>query len=51
MQFAFSGLHQLCGALGDGAGALPTPQQAALGVAFGLRSGPPPDRFLVGLAT
>jgi DNA-binding CsgD family transcriptional regulator len=49
--FPFSGLHQLCGELGDRAGALPEPQQAALGVAFGLRSGPPPDRFLVGLAT
>ncbi|RFU20074.1 ATP-binding protein [Geodermatophilus marinus] len=51
MYFAFSGLHQLCAALGDGAGALPEPQQVALGVAFGLRGGPPPDRFLVGLAT
>ncbi len=50
-QFAFSGLHQLCGDLEDGAGALPEPQQDALGVAFGLRSGPPPNRFLIGLAT
>jgi DNA-binding CsgD family transcriptional regulator len=50
-QFAFSGLHRLCGELGGRAGALPEPQQVALGVAFGLRSGPPPDRFLVGLAT
>ena len=30
---------------------LPTPQQDALGTAFGLRSGGAPDRFLVGLAT
>ena len=49
-QFAFSGLHQLCAPLLDRAGALPEPQQAALGVAFGLRGGAAPDRFLVGLA-
>ena len=48
--FAFSGVHQLCAPLLDRAGALPEPQQAALGVAFGLRSGTAPDRFLVGLA-
>src|SRR6266436_2538153 len=29
---------------------LPDPQRDALGVAFGLRAGDPPDRFLVGLA-
>jgi DNA-binding CsgD family transcriptional regulator len=51
VQFAFSGLHQLCAPLLHHAGALPDPQQAALGVAFGLREGPAPDRFLVGLAT
>ncbi|GAA1185538.1 helix-turn-helix transcriptional regulator [Pseudonocardia alaniniphila] len=50
-QFAFAGLHQLCAHLLDRAGALPEPQQAALGVALGLRSGTAPDRFLVGLAT
>lgn len=48
--FAFAGLHQLCAALLDRAGALPDPQQAALGVAFGLRVGTAPDRLLVGLA-
>ncbi|MGV9380521.1 ATP-binding protein [Nonomuraea sp. NPDC003707] len=51
MEFAFAGLHQLCAPLLDRLGALPDPQQAALDVAFGLRAGDPPDRFLVGLAT
>lgn len=49
-QFAFAGLHQLCTPLLDRVGSLPEPQQAALDVAFGERAGPPPDRFLVGLA-
>lgn len=49
-QFAFAGLHQLCATLVPGIDALPEPQQSALGVAFGLHAGPPPDRFLVGLA-
>jgi hypothetical protein len=49
-QFAFAGLHQLCHPLLGRLGALPEPQQAALGVAFGRRAGPAPDRFLVGLA-
>ncbi|PZG07011.1 helix-turn-helix transcriptional regulator [Nonomuraea aridisoli] len=51
MEFAFAGLHQLCAPLLDRLGALPDPQQAALGVALGQRAGDPPDRFLVGLAT
>ncbi|MEU6700799.1 AAA family ATPase [Pseudonocardia sp. NPDC046786] len=50
-QFAFAGLHQLCAPLLDRVSALPEPQQAALGVAFGTHSGAAPDRFLVGLAT
>lgn len=50
-QFAFAGLHQLCEPLLDRAGALPEPQRAALGVAFGRQSGAAPDHFLVGLAT
>ncbi|WP_241681031.1 ATP-binding protein [Pseudactinotalea terrae] len=48
---AFAGLHQLCAPLLAGAESLPEPQQAALGVAFGLHGGATPDRFLVGLAT
>lgn len=51
VQFAFAGLHQLCAPLLARAGTLPEPQQAALSVAFGLRGGAVPDRFLVGLAT
>ncbi len=50
-QFAYAGLHQLCSPLLGRLGTLPDPQEAALGVAFGLRAGPAPDRFLVGLAT
>lgn len=50
-QFAFAGLHQLCAPLLDRMAALPEPQQAALGVAFGQQGGAVPDRFLVGLAT
>jgi hypothetical protein len=43
-------LHQLCVPLLDGLERLPAPQRDALGVAFGLRGGGTPDRFLVGLA-
>ncbi|GAA3061156.1 LuxR family transcriptional regulator [Pseudonocardia yunnanensis] len=49
-EFAFAGLHQLCAPLLRRAAELPEPQQAALGVAFGMREGAAPDRFLVGLA-
>ncbi|MGE0298323.1 MAG: AAA family ATPase [Pseudonocardia sp.] len=49
-EFAFAGLHQLCTPVLERAGVLPEPQQAALGVAFGMREGAAPDRFLVGLA-
>ncbi|MGK2950526.1 MAG: AAA family ATPase, partial [Acidimicrobiales bacterium] len=51
MLLAFAGLHQLCAPLLDHLGALPDPQQAALGVALGLRDGAAPEKFLVGLAT
>src|ERR1700751_3846156 len=50
MELAFAGLHQLCAPLLDHLERLPGPQEAALGVAFGLRAGGAPDRFLVGLA-
>ncbi|MGQ4426534.1 AAA family ATPase, partial [Streptomyces violaceoruber] len=50
MELVYSGLHQLCTPVLDRLDRLPAPQQDALRTAFGLRSGPPPDRFLVGLA-
>src|SRR3954466_6146555 len=49
-ELAFAGLHQLCAAFLDRVERLPGPQRDALGTAFGLRDGDPPDRFLVGLA-
>jgi len=50
MELAFAGLHQLCAPLLSHAERLPGPQAEALRTAFGLTAGPPPDRFLVGLA-
>src|SRR5215470_10147447 len=50
MELAFAGLHQLCAPLLTRAARLPVPQRDALRTAFGLAAGPPPDRFLVGLA-
>ena len=50
MELAFAGLHQLCAPMLDRAERLPLPQQDALRTAFGLVTGPPPDRFIVGLA-
>jgi DNA-binding CsgD family transcriptional regulator len=50
ISMAFGGLHQLlvpCLPQLDG---LPPPQRSALRVAFGQEAGPPPERFLVGLA-
>lgn len=49
-ELAFAGMHQLCSPLLDRLDQIPRPQRDALGTAFGLRSGPSPDRFLVGLA-
>jgi DNA-binding CsgD family transcriptional regulator len=50
MELAFAALQQLCAPLLDRLDRLPVPQRNALGVAFGLRAGDAPDRFLVGLA-
>ena len=50
MELAFSGLQQLCAPMLGRLEQLPGPQRDALGTAFGLRAGEPPDRFLVGLA-
>jgi DNA-binding CsgD family transcriptional regulator len=50
MELAFAFLHQLCAPLLDGPNRLPPPQRDALAIAFGETEGPPPDRFMVGLA-
>ncbi|HEY2653527.1 MAG TPA: AAA family ATPase [Solirubrobacteraceae bacterium] len=50
MELAFAALQQLCGPMLDLLERLPAPQRDALEVAFGLRAGAAPDRFLVGLA-
>ncbi|MDQ1606466.1 MAG: hypothetical protein QOJ18_833, partial [Microbacteriaceae bacterium] len=50
MELAFAALQQLCAPMLDRLDELPAPQRGALGVAFGLRAGKAPDRFLVGLA-
>src|SRR5215471_16815472 len=50
MELAFASLHLLCAPLLDRLERLPGPQRDALGIAFGLREGGAPDRFLVALA-
>jgi DNA-binding CsgD family transcriptional regulator len=50
MELAFAGLHALCAPMLGRLGHLPVPQRDALNTAFGMSGGPPPDRFLVGLA-
>jgi len=50
MELAFAGLHALCAPMLGRLEELPHPQRDALSTAFGLHTGPPPDRFLVGLA-
>ncbi|HEY3653175.1 MAG TPA: AAA family ATPase [Streptosporangiaceae bacterium] len=50
MELAFAGVHQLCAPLLGRLEDLQGPQRDALGIAFGLRAGAAPDRFLVGLA-
>src|SRR3954466_2941050 len=51
MELAYAGVHQLPTPMVDRLQRLPGPQRQALRTAFGLSSGPAPDRFLVGLAT
>jgi DNA-binding CsgD family transcriptional regulator len=50
MELPFAAVQQLCSPFLELIERLPPPQRDALGVAFGLRTGPPPNRFLVGLA-
>src|SRR5262245_52624169 len=50
MELPFASLHGLCGPMLGRLPQLPGPQRDALSTAFGLSEGPPPDRFLVGLA-
>jgi DNA-binding CsgD family transcriptional regulator len=49
MDLPFAALHQLCAPFLDRLGLLPGPQRDALGVAFGMRDGAEPDRFLARL--
>jgi DNA-binding CsgD family transcriptional regulator len=49
MELPFAGLHQLCAPMLDSLQHLPPPQRDAVRTAFGMSSGPAPDRFLVGL--
>ncbi len=51
LELAFAALHQICGPMLGHLGSLPGPQRNALGTAFGLAAGPPPDLFLVAMAT
>jgi DNA-binding CsgD family transcriptional regulator len=50
VELAYASLHQLCAPMLDHLERLPAPQHDALRIVFGLSAGPPPDRFLVGLA-
>src|SRR3954471_18425295 len=51
MELPFAALHQLCAPVDGFVDRLPAPQREALEITFGVRAGPPPDRFLVALAT
>jgi hypothetical protein len=51
MELAYAALQHLCAPLLDRVDRIPAPQRDALETTFGLREGPIPDRFLVGLAT
>lgn len=50
MELPFAGLQQFCAPFSKYLDALPGPQREALDIALGTTSGPPPDRFLSGLA-
>ncbi|MEU4097568.1 AAA family ATPase [Streptomyces sp. NPDC026673] len=50
MELPFASLHQLCAPMLGRLQELPGPQRDALSVAFGLREGEAPHRFLVALA-
>src|SRR4029077_11915068 len=50
MELAYAALHQLCAPMLDHLDRLPGPQRDALATIFGRSAGPPPDRFLGGLA-
>jgi len=50
MELPFAALQQMFASMLGPLERLPDPQREALAVAFGLRTGPAPDRFLVGLA-
>ncbi len=49
MELAFAALHQLCAPMLGNLDHLPSPQREALRTAFGMRAGPVPDKFLIGL--
>jgi DNA-binding CsgD family transcriptional regulator len=50
MELSFAALHHLLIPFLGSLDGLPDPQREALASAFGLVKGPPPDRFLVGIA-
>ena len=50
MELPYAGLHQLCAPMLSRLDRLPEPQHDALRTAFGISSGPPPDRFMLALA-
>jgi DNA-binding CsgD family transcriptional regulator len=50
-ELTYGALHQLCNPFLHLREHLPAPQREALETTFGLNAKPPPDRFIVGLAT